>query len=262
MQFGAMNFPVHPVATAIDTCGELGFDYLELTLDPPQAHHSLIREQKTEISEALKRRRMGLMGHLPTFVHIADLTESIRAASVEEMRRSVEICAELGMEKAVLHPGHIFGMGTFVIDMALGYAYESLAAIAETAASAGVVLCAENMPPNCRAFVEPEDFAPLFERFPAFRMTLDVGHANIGDKTGGRALAFIRRFGDRIDHLHLSDNKGKRDDHIRLGKGAVDLRRIVGALKDIGYDKTATLEIFSDDISDLKASLSYIRALI
>lgn len=262
MQFGAMNFPIHPVADAVETYGQLGFDYLELTFDPPKAHYSLIREQKTEIREALERFNMGLTGHLPTFVHIADLTESIRAASVEEMRRSIEVCAELGIEKAVLHPGHIFGMGTFVIDMALGYAYDSLMAIAETAAAAGVVLCAENMPPNCHAFAAPDDFAPLFERFPAFRMTLDVGHANIGDKTGGRALAFIRRFGDRIDHLHISDNRGKRDDHIRLGKGTVDLRGIARALKDIGYNGTATLEIFSDDLSDLKASLAYMKRLV
>lgn len=261
MRFGAMNFPIHPVAAAVEICGESGFDYLELTLDPPKAHYSIVREQKTEIAAALKRRRMGLMGHLPTFVHIADLTESIRRASVEEMCRSIEVCAELGMEKAVLHPGHIFGMGAFVIDTALGYAYEGLAAIAETAASAGVVLCAENMPPNCHAFVESDDFALLFERFPAFRMTLDVGHANIGDKTGGRALAFIRRFGDRIDHLHFSDNNGKRDDHIRLGKGTVDLTAIMRALKDIGYDGTATLEIFSDDPSDLDASLAYMKEL-
>lgn len=35
MQFGAMNFPVIPVLEEIDTIARLGFDYLELAMDPP-----------------------------------------------------------------------------------------------------------------------------------------------------------------------------------------------------------------------------------
>jgi sugar phosphate isomerase/epimerase len=231
-------------------------------MDAPQAHYSVIREQKTEILNALKRNGMGLVCHLPTFVHIADLTESIRAASVEEMRGSLEVCAEMGVEKAVLHPGHIKGMGVFAAETALAFAYESLALIAEKAGAVGVALCVENMPSNCHAFVEPDDFNPLFKRFPAFRMTLDVGHANIDDKTGGRPTAFIHRFGDRIGHLHFSDNKGKRDDHIRLGKGRVDLKGIGRALKKIGYDGTATLEIFSDKVADLTKSLACLKDIM
>ena len=40
MQFGAMNFPVTPVLDEIETFARLGFDYLELAMDPPMAHHS------------------------------------------------------------------------------------------------------------------------------------------------------------------------------------------------------------------------------
>lgn len=259
MQFGAMNFPIHPVAADIETFGSLGFDYLELTMDAPQSHYSVIREQKTEIQKALRRCNMGLMCHLPTFVHIADLTPSIRAASLDEMLRSIEVCAELGATKAVLHPGHIKGLGVFVEDMALGLAYESMDRISKAAKSAGVVLCVENMPPNCRAFVEPENFDPLFARFPEFMMTLDVGHAHIEDKTGGRPTAFVRRFRNRIDHVHVSDNKGERDDHFRLGKGTVNIARFVQNLKEISYNGTITLEIFSDKRADLTASLESMK---
>jgi hypothetical protein len=39
MRFGAMNFPVVPVLDEIETFARLGFDYLELAMDPPMAHH-------------------------------------------------------------------------------------------------------------------------------------------------------------------------------------------------------------------------------
>jgi len=35
-----MNFPVKPVVEEIKMIADLGFDYLELTMDPPQAHYN------------------------------------------------------------------------------------------------------------------------------------------------------------------------------------------------------------------------------
>ena len=89
-----------------------------------------------------------------------------------------------------------------------------------------------------------------FER----KLTLDTGHANIGNPGGRRILEFIEKFGHRIGHLHVSDNFGERDDHIPLGAGNIDFVKIVNELKQCGYDDTATLEIFSEDRRELKNS--------
>ena len=34
MRYGAMNFPIKPVLKELEAFAHLGFDYLELTLDP------------------------------------------------------------------------------------------------------------------------------------------------------------------------------------------------------------------------------------
>jgi sugar phosphate isomerase/epimerase len=49
MLYGAMNFPVRPVLQELESIAELGFDYLELTMDPPQAHHATIRRMKHDL---------------------------------------------------------------------------------------------------------------------------------------------------------------------------------------------------------------------
>ena len=85
-------------------------------------------------------------------------------------------------------------------------------------------------------------------------LTLDTGHANIGNPGGRRILEFIEKFGHRIGHLHVSDNFGERDDHIPLGAGNIDFVKIVSELKQCGYDDTATFEIFSEDRRELKKS--------
>ena len=49
--------------------------------------------------------------------------------------------------------------------------------------------------------------------------------------------------GDRIFHTHISDNDGQTNAHWRPGKGKVDWRAFLIALKDIGYDGPLSLEL-------------------
>ncbi len=244
MQYGAMNFPIKPVIDEIHAIADLGMDFMELALDPPQGHYQRIREQSSAILRALRGHNLGLICHLPTFVHTADLADSIRRASVEEIIRSLEVADDLGARKVVLHPGVIKGLALHVLDQALDLALESLGQIARCARALGTTVCVENMFPGVGPFIEPDDFRPIFEAFPEFRMVLDLGHAHIGDLHGDRIERFIRRWGDRLDHLHVSDNHGLRDDHLPLGDGSLPLADCVAALHRIGYDGSLTLEVF------------------
>jgi sugar phosphate isomerase/epimerase len=170
------------------------------------------------------------------------------------MFHSLEVAAELGSQKVVLHPGHIGGMGVYVKETALAHANNSLAAIIDHAQTLGLCVCLENMFPKCQAFVEPTDFVEILQRFPDLMLTLDTGHANIANPGGQRILEFIEKFGPRIGHLHVSDNFGERDDHISLGAGKIDFLKIVSALRQCEYDDTATFEIFSEDRRELQKS--------
>ena len=66
MLYGAMNFPVRPILKEFDSISELGFDFLELTMDPPQAHYTMIRKEMKSILKALDRYSMKIICHLPT----------------------------------------------------------------------------------------------------------------------------------------------------------------------------------------------------
>jgi sugar phosphate isomerase/epimerase len=254
MLYGATNFPIKPVLEELETIAKLGFDYLELTMDAPEAHYTIIRRIKDELVHALQGLNMKLICHLPTFVSTADLTESLREASLKETLKSLEVAAELRTMKAVLHPSIHMGLSMFVIEKARQYALRSLEAILDKADELGVCLCIENMFPQSHSLVDPEDFDDVFERFPQLRMTLDTGHAHIGDKVGAKIIDFIQRFPDRIYHIHANDNLGKDDQHLPIGAGNIEFPKIVRALKEIGYDETITLEVFSKDRDYLRLS--------
>jgi sugar phosphate isomerase/epimerase len=256
-----MNFPVKPVLREIEKFAALGFDYLELAMDPPQAHYTGIRRQKKDICKALKAHSMGLVCHLPTFVYTADLTERIRSASLIEMFKSLETAAMLEPLKVVVHPGGIGGLAVFDMDSARELVVESLSKIVEKANQLGLYLCLENMFPGYRSFVEPEAFKTVFGQYPDLMLTLDIGHAGIDSRRGNRIFDFIKLFGHRIGHVHVSDNLGHGDDHLPVGEGSIPFPKVIKALQKAGYNDTMTLEVFSEQRGVLKKSRDKIAAM-
>ena len=262
MLYGAMNFPIKPLLEELHTISGLGFDYLELTMDPPQSDHATIRGLRAALLEALDRSGMKLVCHLPSFLYLADLTKSVREASLNEMLQSLEVAADLGALKVVAHPAYATGLGAMVVDRVKRYRMKSLEAMVEKADRLGLCLCLENMFPRANSLTEPEDFAEALASFPTLMLTLDIAHANIGGKGSSKTLEFLRQFPDRIAHIHVSDNFGKEDNHLPIGAGSIDFPRIVKALKTIGYDGTMTLEVFSRDKHYLQISKDKIAAMV
>ena len=260
MHYGAMNLPLRSVPKEIRDIGKLGFDYIELTIDAPEATPRKIKEQKKVILEELKRSGMSIMGHLPTFISTADLYESIRTASLKEIVEALEAGRELGMKKFVFHPGRIAGMGRYVKGVARACYLDVLSRVMEKARKLDLTICIENMFPDINAFIEAKEFKEVFEQYPDIKLTLDVAHAELGAKKN-RTAEFVKAYGDRIDHLHFSDNFGREDNHLPLGTGTINFPRIVRELKKTSYDDTLTLEVFSRDKDYLKLSLEKIKAL-
>jgi sugar phosphate isomerase/epimerase len=61
-----------------------------------------------------------------------------------------------------------------------------------------------------------------------------------------RTQSLLDAFGDRLSHVHLSDNRGGESDlHLPLGAGTIDWKNVVRMLKRAGWDGTVTLEVFS-----------------
>lgn len=261
MLYGAMNFPVTPLFTEIETFAQMGFDYLELAMDPPMAHYSTLSRDMDVIKQSLIDNGLGLICHLPTFVLTADLTENIRHSSVDEMLRSIEVAAELEAQKVVLHPSIVSGMGPFVMDTVKDYFFEFLAEMTTAANRLKLTICLENMMPRNMLGVEPDDFEEIFAKYPTLQMTLDTGHANLGAPTESRLLKLVKRFGNRLGHIHISDNRGKRDDHLAVGQGTIDFRTLISKLVELGYDDTITLEIFDQDRRMLTKSREKIQRL-
>jgi sugar phosphate isomerase/epimerase len=71
---------------------------------------------------------------------------------------------------------------------------------------------------------------------------------------------YINIFKDKIIHIHWHDNHGNKDEHLPIGAGLIDHQRAIKELKNIEYDRTITLEVFTSS-SDAKASANKLRTM-
>jgi len=253
------NYPVHSIEDEARRIKEFGFDYLELNTDAPQSNVETIAAGKDVLLAALTTHGLELpVIHLPTFVFVAHLEAPIRRASLEITLSALRLAEDLGVTKAVLHPAYFTGLGKAVEDLSRRLAEESLDDIVSEAERRGVTICLENMFPQTGYLVEAADFEPALRKYRNLMLTLDIGHANI-NASKNRSFEFIDRFADRIGHVHVSDNNGRRDEHLPWGKGNAPLARVVKALKAAGYEGTMTLEMFTEDKYELRTSLRKAR---
>jgi sugar phosphate isomerase/epimerase len=73
-------------------------------------------------------------------------------------------------------------------------------------------------------------------------------------------IDYINTFRDKIIHIHWHDNHGQKDEHLPIGEGSIDHQKAIKALKDIGYDRTITLEVFTNS-NDARSSADQLRTI-
>lgn len=240
MKIGAMNHPGEPLEAELAWMGELKLDFVDLTLEPPAA--ATWKVSPGEIRRLLERHGLGVVGHTAYYLPIASSFESLRLAAVEELKRAVEVFAELGTRWMNVHPD---GHAPFTDDATIvARNVASLRDLAAFARTRGVGIMVENVPGR---FNSVEQLSPLFEAVPDVALHLDIGHSNL-QVPYNTAGELIRTFRDRLAHVHLHDNRGGHADlHLALGMGNVDVPLHLRQLRENGFDGTITLEVFSRD---------------
>jgi sugar phosphate isomerase/epimerase len=243
-----MNFPGRSVLKEIHRISEDGFDFVDLTLEPPAAW---LPDGK-EAGRLMSDLGLSAVGHTAWHLPIASPFEEIRKMSRDLYRRALDCFADAGIDLVNVHPDQRVPMHSK--DEVRRMNAEAIKLLAEDAAGRGITIMVEN---DDRMFSGVEGLSVILDAVPEAQLHLDVGHANLrmGLTEKNRTPALLEAFGDRLAHVHISDNKGGAEDlHLPLGAGTVDWRGAIRALKSVGYDGTVTLEVFSREREYLRMS--------
>ena len=182
----------------------------------------------------------------------------VQEAAYRHMQAVVDCCAAVG--SSVLCGPYQVAFGVFTgagpTESEWRRSVDHLHRVAQYAEPAGVVLAEEVVNRFELYHLNTLDQAIRFVDevgHPCCRIHLDTFHAHIEEKDPADA---IRRAGNRIAHVHISEN-----DRGVPGTGAVAWDATFDALREIGYDGWLTVEAFGNFLPNLAAATRIWRKL-
>jgi sugar phosphate isomerase/epimerase len=249
--FASISMTGSPWLDALRSAVEHRFDAFELCVLYPGSPPDMGSDTISLVNDIVETNGIELCLHAPFFEHnIAAVCPSIREASLESIMKTIDLAEKLRVQTLVVHNGGYAppgppGTNRFNDDRLhqhWDHNIVSLKKIVGLATRKGVTVCLENIGFDPFSIDGTfEDMAEIREKVgPALRFTLDMGHARLQE--GARKA--IDLLGDNIHHIHLTDNFGKRDDHLPLGDGNYDYSEFTDFLHD--FPHIITMEVISN----------------
>ena len=182
----------------------------------------------------------------------------IRHAWILEARREIKTARKVGIDLVNFHAnlnGMFYGEKRKIL---LDNMIRSLREIVRYAKKSQVQIMLENVPLS-NGIHNIDEFKYILNNVDSLFVHLDIPHAFT---SGGMksVIDYIDTFRDKIIHIHWHDNHGKKDEHLSIGEGLIDHEKAVKALKGIDYDRTITLEVFTNN-NDAKSSANKLRTI-
>lgn len=98
-----------------------------------------------------------------------------------------------------------------------------------------------------------EQYLDIFKQVPEVDALIDTGHAHIN---GWNTPEVIRALGSRLAGMHVNDNFGERDIHIRIGSGSIDFAAIGDAVRQLPRPPLLIVEYLAPTCDNLDAVLA------
>lgn len=225
--FSSAAFFARPLAETFRLVAESGYQGVEVMVTKDPASQDPVRMR------ALAKEYDLTIGalHAPSLL----LTRKVWGTDpIGKIDRALEVAREAEIPVVVTHPPYRWQ-----------WAYRRWIEdhLPDLAHDTGVTLAIENMFPlrmgeRGLSFHANQDLDDL-EGLPD--LVLDTSHAAVA---GHDLIEVRRRFGDRLRHVHLSDNAGKGwDSHLPPGEGILDLDAFLADLAVHGYAGSVSLEV-------------------
>lgn len=236
MKIGFLVNPRKDIYSEIKWIVENGFDFVDLFLEPDR--NIIENLDPMKIIEIIKECNIETVGHTAWYLPIGSPMKQLRDEAVSIINDYIVFFSKINCCKMTIHANWPPSM--FNNDEGINFQTESIQKILDFS---------KNF--NIRIMYEPidtindsiENVGKILDLNKELFFHLDTGHANLFKRN---PIDYIRKFKDKLIHVHLHDNDGKSDLHLPIGTGIIKWKDIIDELKAF-YKETVTLEIFSQD---------------
>jgi len=223
---------------AVEEIRDRGFG-AELWLDWPRRETTLGRKRWAD----LKKLTAGIGG---LTLH----SRLIHEHDLDVIREELDLCDYLGGSLVVFHPKSFgFAAGSWDYRSPSPFdteAEELLLRALSYAKEKKVGVAFENGPLDL--LVETVERVGKAFSNEVFGICLDTSHANMHSREYAEPLgSYLDVLGERIIHIHASDNHGRTDDHLVPGTGSVSWGPLLDFLGSGKYGRSIVFELNSSD---------------
>jgi len=219
--------------------------------------HALSKRRVQALSELAASYGLKYTVHAPfADINIASPSKPLLNTIVKRLKRSIIYAYALNCQVWVFHSGLKTGISMFYPGMDWIQNTESVRSLYKFASYHGLEIAIENTPePYPFVMTNVEDFKRFYNEVNEdIGMVLDIAHAHIN----GQIEPFLTTFADKIVHIHAHDNNGKDDQHLGIGYGNIDWKRVTALIKNIDYSGIIVVE----SIKNIEHSIARLRRLL
>lgn len=165
--------------------------------------------------------------------------EKMRADRLVFIELSLQIAGWLGAGNISITSGRLL----IPPDEAWRVLVENLKIVCDRAEKAGGIRVGIETEPAL--FIETSaELAEVIDRVgsPLLGANLDLGHVHVSGESAGEAVNLLK---GRIWNVHIEDLPGRKHYHLVPGTGSYDFTAARKALESVGYDRFATVELYT-----------------
>ena len=200
----------------------------------------------------LMKYNIEIVLHLPHGFRSDLLKENDYEVTLQRFKDAIDFAKNFDVKKLTLHLGS-FNNESLGRKYFVSKSVETVKVLANYCYPMNLMI--ENMPGYNELGYSPDEIKEIIESSGKdnVKFILDFGHAHVSDYP---IEEYIDKLGDKLMHLHISDNNGTSDQHKPIGFGNIDYVNVFKYLKN--YTELYCLEIIYKTDKDL---INYLNSL-
>lgn len=218
----------------------IGFESVDLFVGYDPADRSA--EERRRLSRDLDRAGLPPWALLCTPLGLTDFNDGVRSFHIARAKRVLDLAGELGAPSMMLCPGEYVFQGELLPrEWEWARLVDAVRQIGEHAAEKRIQIAVELLPFPF-AFVNSLDsMLRLLDEvaLPEVTAAIDISHLWLRRIEPSE----IARLGGRIGQVHIADCDGVRHGDLPAGTGTTPFVPYLTALRDAGYEGTASVEL-------------------
>jgi sugar phosphate isomerase/epimerase len=246
------------------SCSTIGVGYVEILCEKPLALPMDITPlERKQIRELLNSYSLTPIVHAPFYdINIASLNPQIGTASMQQIQEAITFAADIKANIVDFHPGNLPGdYPKRFLQQSRKNLLKHLSNLIEIAENQQITLSIENKQRGRNLQVissSDEQLAIIREISSKYcQVTFDVGHANTYSYN---LHNYARCIAPHLVNVHLHDNNGIKDEHLALGQGNINFKKVLKTLDAVQYSGPFILEVKS--WAGLQSSIETITKLV